>query len=186
MKTDERQLIVRILGGHAEEYSYFLDRYASQVFSLVTRLVKNRLDAEEITQDSFVRAFTALDSFNFRSEFSTWICRIAYNCAIQHLRKQKHEFTVDISEEQLTCISDNMADEVLSVDSSDRIQILQRAIDMLPPNDRALITLFYHDNRSISDIAYILSLKESNVAVRLYRIRKHLYVLIKQFENENK
>lgn len=186
MKTDEKLLIVRILSGHAEEYGYFLDRYGPQVFALVARLVSAQLDAEEITQDAFIRAFTALGTFDFRSEFSTWVSRIAYNCAVQFLRKRKRDVVVDIDEAQLADISDGMADEVLSADSDDRISALNRAVELLPPDDRALLTLFYYENRSISDIAYILSLKESNVAVRLYRVRKRLCVLIKRFENENR
>ncbi|MCM1312376.1 MAG: RNA polymerase sigma factor [Bacteroides sp.] len=185
MKTDERQLVVRILSGHTEEYGYFLDRYGPRVFALVARLVPVQLDAEEITQDAFVRAFSALGTFDFRSEFSTWISRIAYNCAVQFLRKRKREVAVDIDEAQLACISDSMADEVLAADGDGRIVVLNRAIEMLPPDDRALLTLFYYEDRSISDIAYILSLKESNVAVRLYRVRKRLCVLIKRLENED-
>lgn len=186
MKTDERQLIVRILSGHAEEYSYFLDRYGPQVFALVARLVSDQLDAEEIAQDAFVRAFTALGTFDFRSEFSTWVSRIAYNCAVQFLRKRRREVVLDIDETQLACISDSMADEIFSADGDDRISLLNRAVDMLPPDDRALLTLFYYEDRSISDIAYILSLKENNVAVRLYRVRKRLCVLVKRFENESR
>ena len=78
MQTDENRLIARILDGHAEDFGYFLERYGQEVFAIVSRLVPQQEDAEELTQDAFVRAFNRLETFGGRSSFSTWICRIAY------------------------------------------------------------------------------------------------------------
>ena len=175
MKTDEMQLISRILCGHTEDYGYFLDTYGREVFAIVARIVMQQEDAEEITQDAFVKAFAHLDSFNGQSSFSTWIYRIAYNCAISSLRKKRKDlFRYDEDDKLLNSISDNMADEVLS------------------PEDRTLVMLFYYENRSFKEIAYILGKSENEIdqavnmlSTRLCRIRKKLYVMIKQDRNEN-
>ena len=183
MGVDERKLIGRILAGHTEEFGYFLESYGRQVFALVSRLVTQQMDAEEVAQDAFVNAFTRLDNYDSRSSFSTWISRIAYNCAIDRLRSMKRERTDDIDERQLAEVSDSMADELMQTEDEDRIVLLQRAIDTLSPDDRMLITLYYYDDRSVKDIAYIMSVKENNVMQRLHRVRKRLCVLMKKMEN---
>ena len=182
MSVDERKLIGRILAGHTEEFGYFLESYGRQVFALVSRLVTQQMDAEEVAQDAFVNAFTHLDNYDYRSSFSTWICRIAYNCAIDRLRSMKRERTDDIDERELAEVSDSMADELMQTEDEDRIVLLQKAIDALSPDDRMLITLYYYDDRSVRDIAYIMSVKENNVMQRLHRVRKRLCVLMKRME----
>lgn len=82
MEKDESYIITRILAGKTEEYAYFLDTYGQPVFSLIVRMVNSEEDAEELTQDTFMKAFEHLSSFNGKSSFSTWIYRIAYNTAL--------------------------------------------------------------------------------------------------------
>ncbi|MGP1477034.1 MAG: RNA polymerase sigma factor [Phocaeicola sp.] len=190
MKVDEQQLINRILGGHTEDYAYFLDTYSREVFAFVMRIVIQQEDAEELTQDAFVKAFNHLDSFAGQSAFSTWICRIAYNCAINFFRrKQKNLFSYDEDEKWLNTISDNLVDEALSTDNDERIALLEAAIDKLPPDDKTLVTLFYYKGRSFKEIAYIMGIPYDEVdkvanklGTRLCRIRKKLYVQIKEME----
>lgn len=87
MEKDESYIITRILAGKTEEYAYFLDTYGQPVFSLIVRMVNSEEDAEELTQDTFMKAFEHLSSFNGKSSFSTWIYRIAYNTALSFLKK---------------------------------------------------------------------------------------------------
>ena len=90
MRTEEQHKIEHILAGKTEEFAYFLDTYGQQVFTLIVRMVDSESDAEELTQDTFLKAFQHLSSFNGKSQFSTWIYRIAYNTALTALRKKKH------------------------------------------------------------------------------------------------
>ena len=190
MKVDEQQLINRILGGHTEDYAYFLDTYSREVFAFVMRIVMQQEDAEELTQDAFVKAFNHLDSFAGQSAFSTWICRIAYNCAMNFLRKKrKNLFSYDEDEKCLNSISDKLVDEALSTDNDERIALLEAAIDKLPPDDKTLVTLYYYEDRSFKEIAYIMGILDDEIdkvanklGTRLCRIRKKLYVLIKEME----
>ena len=178
MQMDENQLIARILDGHAEDFGYFLERYSQEAFAIVVRLVPQQEDAEELVQDAFVRAFNRLDTFEGRSTFSTWICRIAYTTAISWLRKRRMKYLSIDDQPKLT---DTEVDEAF--DDESRIEDLRRAITLLKPDEQTLITLFYYDNRPLSDIAYILDAEPNTLATRLHRIRRKLYLLMKHGTN---
>ena len=174
MLMDEQRLIVRILEGHAEDYGYFLERYGGEVFAIVSRLVPNREDAEELTQDAFVRAYSRLDSFIGRSSFSTWVCRIAYTVAVSWLRKKRIKY---LSIDDHPHASDAEVDEVL--DDESRLDELRHAISLLRPDEQMLLELFYFESRPLADIAYILDVEPGTIATRLHRIRRKLYSLMK-------
>ena len=174
MQTDEKQLIARILDGYVEDFGYFLERYSPEVFAIVARLVPQQEDAEELVQDAFVRAFDRLETFGGRSSFSTWICRIAYTTTVSWLRKQRMKY---LSIDDQPHLSDTEVDEAL--DDETRIDELRHAILLLKPEEQMLITLYYYDNRPLADIAYILDAETYALATRLHRIRRKLYLLIK-------
>lgn len=177
MKNDEAHIIHRILEGDTSSYEYFLDKYSQQVFILIVRIVENQEDAEELTQDTFLKAFEHLSSFKAESSFSTWIYRIAYNTAISATRKKKQDIFV-VDDTLLANISDQQVDDALNDESEELIRKLNASINKLDADERALITLFYNEEKPISETALILGLTESNAKVKLHRIRKKLYVLI--------
>lgn len=181
MKNDEANIIHRILKGETSLYEHFLDKYSQQVFVLIVRIVENQEDAEELTQDTFLKAFEHLSSFKAESSFSTWIYRIAYNTAISATRKKKQDLFV-MDNAVLTNISDQQIDDTLNDESEERIGKLNEAIKKLDAEERALISLFYNEEKPIGEIALILGLTESNTKVKLHRIRKKLYILITEAE----
>ena len=177
MNDKELHIISSILAGKTERFSYFLDTYGQQVFHLIARMTGSPEDAEELTQDCFMKAFEHLSSFNGDSSFSTWIYRIAYNTTLSALRKKKNEMLA-FDDKLWNTISDTQVDETLDSDDEEQIQKLQRALSSLSTYEQALITLFYKEEKPISEICYILHLSESNVKVKLHRIRKKLYLLM--------
>jgi RNA polymerase sigma factor (sigma-70 family) len=181
MGNDETHIIHRILKGETSLYEYFLDKYSQQVFILIIRIVENQEDAEELTQDTFLKAFEHLSSFKAESSFSTWIYRIAYNTAISATRKRKQELIV-MDSAMLMNISDQQIDDALNDESGERVGKLNKAIKKLDAEERALISLFYNEEKTIGEIALILGLTESNAKVKLHRIRKKLYILITEAE----
>lgn len=181
MRDSETHIIQRILNGETALYEYFLNAYGQQVFTLVVRIVINQEDAEELTQDTFIKAFQHLSSFKGNSSFSTWIYSIAYNTAISHARKKKYD-TFAMDDALLANISDQQVDEALNEEGEEQILKLNRAIEQLNSDERALITLFYHEEKPLTEVALILGLTESNAKVKLHRIRKKIYVLMKQEE----
>lgn len=177
MENDETHIIHRILKGETSLYEYFLDKYSQQVFILIIRIVENQEDAEELTQDTFLKAFEHLSSFKAESSFSTWIYRIAYNTAISATRKKKQELIV-MDSAMLMNISDQQIDDALNDESGERVGKLNKAIKKLDAEERALI----NEEKTIGEIALILGLTESNAKVKLHRIRKKLYILITETE----
>ena len=181
MKKDETHIIQEILNGKTEHYEYFLDRYGQQVFVLIDRIVACQEDAEELTQDVFLKAFQQLSSFKAESSFSTWIYRIATNTALSVVRKKKDE-VVRLEDSAFSNISDSQVDEALEDDSEEQLQRLQRAMEQLDADERALISLYYMEEKPLVEVAFILGLTEANAKTKLYRLRKKLYVLIKNQE----
>lgn len=181
MKDSDIHIIQRILNGETALYENFVNAYGQQVFTLIVRIVANQEDAEELTQDTFLKAFQHLSSFKGNSSFSTWIYSIAYNTAISYARKKKYD-TFNMDDALLANISDQQVDEILNEEGEERILELNRAIEQLNSDERALITLFYHEEKPLNEVALILGLTESNAKVKLHRIRKKIYVLMKQEE----
>ena len=145
----------------------------------VCLLPRSEEDAEELTQDTLMKAFEHLSSFNGKSSFSTWIYRIAYNTALSFLRKKNVEQTV-IDDNQWNRISDTQIDDALNNESEEQIEKLQQALTKLTAEERALVTLFYEEEHSIQELAQILNLNEGNIKVKLHRLRKKLYVLMQK------
>ena len=179
MNSKEMHIISSVLTGKTECFSYFLDAYGQQIFNLIVRMTGSPEDAEELTQDSFMKAFEHLSSFNGNSSFSTWLYRIAYNTTLSALRKKrKEEQTFD--ERVWNTISDTEAEQAMDADDEKQILLLKKALEKLTADEQAIVSLFYEEEKTVADICYILHLTESNVKVKLHRIRKKLYLLMKQ------
>ncbi len=182
-RKDDAKLIQRVLGGETDAYAELLERYGAKVYGLVVRLVGIEAEAEELTQDAFVQAYTHLADFRAEADFATWLYRIAYNVALMHLRRRR-TVTLPIDERLLDSVTDEMADSDLSEATEERIALLEQALKRLSPEDRTAVTLFYVEDRTTREIAFILGTTVSNVTTRLHRVRKRLYLLIKQLEHE--
>ena len=181
MKKEEAHIIKEILNGKTEQYEYFLDRYGQQVFVLVDRIVSCQEDAEELTQDVFLKAFQQLSSFKAESTFSTWIYRIATNIAISAVRKKRND-VLRLDDSVFANLSDTQVDAELEDESEEQMERLQQAMNQLEADERALITLYYLEEKPLAEVAFILGMTEGNAKVKLHRIRKKLYVLIKNQE----
>ena len=181
MKKEEAHIIKEILNGKTEQYEYFLDRYGQQVFVLVDRIVSCQEDAEELTQDVFLKAFQQLSSFKAESTFSTWIYRIATNIAISAVRKKRND-VLRLDDSVFANLSDTQVDAALEDESEEQMERLQQAMNQLEADERALITLYYLEEKPLAEVAFILGMTEGNAKVKLHRIRKKLYVLIKNQE----
>ena len=186
---DERQRIGRVTGylnagdrkAAATEYAYFVRRYSQQVLDFTVRMVSNRADAEEVAQNTFVKAFSRLETFEGRASFLTWACRIAYNESINHLRRRKLRW-INIDDAQIA--DSDIADEEFSTGREERIKLMEEALDHLPPDERMLVHLYYYEDKPLNEIAFIMDAEANALAVRLHRIRKKLLIMIKQKEDE--
>ncbi len=179
--TDEIKYIKRILEGETNLFSYFLNRYSNSIYVLIFRIVSVKEDAEELTQDTFLKAFKKLGSFKGDCSFSTWLFRIAYNTAVSATRKKKLIYPA-IEDYMLENVEDEAVNSIFETDENlDLLKKLETAIEMLNIEEKTLITLYYSENKSIAEIAGVLIMSPENVKVKLFRVRKKLYVLINNF-----
>jgi RNA polymerase sigma-70 factor (ECF subfamily) len=164
----------RIKAGDIRAFAAIVSDYQQMVFTIVLKIVENREDAEDITQEIFVKVFKSLEKFKEESEFSTWLYRIAYNTTLSELRKKKLFFTS--IDDNLMTINETYTDEKEEEELEIKLQYLDIALKKLPPDEIFLVTLYYMDEQSIEDISIISNLSASNVKVKLHRIRKKLAV----------
>lgn len=168
---NEGEAITRCLQGDAQAYGWVMREYKHLVHTVSLRVLRHREDAEEATQDAFVKAFQSLGTFQGSSKLSTWLYSIAYRTAVSKLRgRRKGEIAPeDLPEEAL---------RVLDADRNeahDRKQALERALTELPEEDATVVTLFYLHEQSIEEIVTITGLTASNVKVKLHRSRKRMH-----------
>lgn len=175
---DEKYYIKRILDGETEYFSVLLDRYSHPLYTLIVQIVGCPEDAEELLQDVFLKAFRNLSGYKGECKVSTWLYRIAYNAAISATRKKKQEFLY-IGENMIDNVPDEKACEVdVFAENEEQIERLGKAIDQLGAEEKALITLFYYEEKSMEEIGEVMKLSVSNVKVKLHRTRKKIYVLM--------
>ena len=179
-QKDEKYYISRIQNGHTEDFSVLVDSYSRPLYSLIVQIVDCPEDAEEVLQDVFLKAFRSLNRYKGECKLSTWLYRIAYNAAISAIRKKKQEFLY-IDENTINNVPDERVEDMLSPsDGEERVVRLSQAINRLNGEEKALITLFYYEEKSMEEIGEVLKLSLSNVKVKLHRTRKKIYVLMNE------
>lgn len=173
-KTDQIYL-EKVLLGDTNAFTYFIDKYKNMAFTIAIKIVKNSEDAEEIAQDSFLKAYQKIDSFKGNSKFSTWLYTIVYRNAISKIRKKKIE-TTDIDD---YIIDNHTTDiefpQIEALKKGEQKKYVNEAINNLPETDAFLITLYYLNDSSVEEIEEITGFSKSNIKVKLFRARKKLY-----------
>jgi RNA polymerase sigma-70 factor (ECF subfamily) len=150
------------------------------VYTIAIKIVRNREDAEEVAQDSFIKAFQKLNSFKGESKFSTWLYTIVYRTAISKIRKKTIEIT-DIDDFVMENHSvDFSFPQMDLLKAEEQKKYVKYAIDSLPELDALLITLFYLNENTFDEIIEITGLTKTNIKVRLFRARKKLYKELSQ------
>ena len=175
MQVEELQIIERIQRGDVNAFSYLVTKYQDVVFSIALKVLKNREDAEEMAQETFIKAYRSLSSFQGKAKFSTWLFSIAYNTCITSVRKKKFQ-TTSIDQVQLDDPDEEW--DSFGLSSEERSRMLETALKQLPEDDYLLVVLFYYEEQSIEEICRITGLSESNAKVKLFRARKKLYTIM--------
>jgi RNA polymerase sigma factor (sigma-70 family) len=174
-KMEESGIIERVQQGDANAFSLLVTKYQDIVFSIALKVIKNRHDAEEMAQESFIKAYRSIGSFQGKSKFSTWLFRITYNTCISHIRKKKYPAS-DIDN---LLVEDEEGEESFDgFPEENRIRYLELALKQLPGDDYLLIVMYYYEDQSVDEICMVTGLSESNVKVKLFRARKKLYAVM--------
>ena len=168
----EMEIVESVRKGRREGQTEMVSRYAERIFAMIVRQVPDVMDAQELMQDAFMRAFDHIDSYDpHKASLSTWLCRIAYHLTLDHLKRRR---PVIVAMEDNTDISDEELEAELSTGREERIEQLMEVIDELPDDERMLLTLYYFEDRPLTEITYITGIEPAALANRLYRTRKKL------------
>ncbi len=172
---DDNEIIRRVLLGDRQAYAQLVKQYQNLVFSIALRYTQNREDAEEIAQDIFIKVYRSLADFRANSKFSTWLYTIAANTSITFLRKKKLPVH-SLDNEKIFHLADtrNAATAVADIERGSHVTLVNKAIQLLSPDDATVITLFYKAEQSIEEIGKITGLTPNAVKVKLHRARKRL------------
>ena len=175
-KETDLALITSVLAGQTADYAVLVKRHQRFVFTLAMRFAKNREDAEEIAQDCFIKAYRALGTFKQTSKFTTWLYTITYTTAMTSLRKKRVDTTSINDDEYVLQIANSGTnfDANNIVEKKSTYVYLNQAIDMLLPDDAAIITLFYKGEQSLEEIATALNMEANTIKVKLHRARQRL------------
>jgi RNA polymerase sigma factor (sigma-70 family) len=171
----DTELISKILQGDQAIFAQLVERYQNYVFTLVLRFTDSREDAEEISQDIFVKAYRSLADFRGESKFSTWLYTIVRTSCITFLRKKKLD-TTSIDNERTFLQLENRESgfSANTIEQKSRHAMVNDAIRLLSPDDAQLITLFYKGEQSLEEIGRIMGLEPNTVKVKLHRARHRL------------
>lgn len=189
---EDAELIERVKTGETQEYSKLVIKYQDRIYNTCLRICGHQQDAQDLTQDTFIKAFEKLDSFRHESAFSTWLFRIAMNLSISHLRSAKRKPLQSLFETGHT-----QADELVkragktttqnpveTALASELQQSVITALCSLDDDHRAIVVLRDMEGFSYDEIANILDIPTGTVKSRLFRARMMLRDRILSDKNE--
>jgi RNA polymerase sigma-70 factor (ECF subfamily) len=160
--------------GDTEAFDELVRRTYGDVFKLAVRLTGNETDANDVVQDTYVRAFRGLRRFRGDAQFSTWLYRIASNCASSFTARRTRQRCDSLSEAAEVIQTNPDQDPTLQAEASTLRQTIERALEQLPQRLRAVVVLKHLEDLSHREIAERLGISESATKVRLHRARNTL------------
>lgn len=173
----EDHIIQLIRKGNPEAYRALVERYQDMVFTLCSRVLSDSFEAEEAAQETFIKAYQALNRFRGQCKFSTWLYRIAYNTALSRTRKKRFTHQLD----EATYEVENAEEAFHGLDAlatKERTAYLHLGLKRLPPEDCLLLSLYYLEEKELDELAEISGLEKGTVKVRIHRAKKKLYQLL--------
>lgn len=165
---EESEIIDRIISGEEQLYAHLVDEYKSYAYTIAFKVTQNKMDAEEVAQESFIKAFQYLKGFKKGARFSTWLYRIVFNTAISYKRKNKKVF------ETIAIIHESTEETESSLEGNDKKVFIKKALDQLNEADRLSLQLFYLKEFSLEEVAELMGQKINTTKVRIHRARHRL------------
>jgi RNA polymerase sigma-70 factor (ECF subfamily) len=180
---NEKKLIQRAQKGDHDAFASLVDEHQRYVYNLALRVVKDENEALDLTQETFVRAWTALPNFKGQSQFRTWLYRIVTNLCYNRLPNLRRSLN-DLGDDVMELIPDtNIDTPAREVDSNETRQNLHQAIEDLDENYRLLITLRYQNELSYDEIASTLNLPLGTVKTGIFRAKEQLRKSLARLED---
>lgn len=179
-------MISAAIRGEQAAYGTLMKKYRDSIFNLIFRIIRDREQVEDLTQETFVKAFASLKSFNREFAFSTWLYKIATNSSIDYIRKKKlHTTSINkpISHEDSDYtmeLPDSTYEPDKFIIQRQKSKIIAEAIEKLPPKYRQVIILRHNEERDYAEIAKILKIPIGTVKAHIFRARELLYKSLRE------
>lgn len=179
-RETEMQIIQRVLDGHTDDFEALVHENQKKIYNLALKMVGNKEDAWDISQETFIKAFKALRSFRGDSSFSVWIYRLASNLCIDFMRKEKKNRAIPLvyineaEEEKELEISDVSMEPEALYERAELRRAIEEGLEALPDDHRQVLILREINGLSYTEIAQVLNLEIGTVKSRIFRARSNL------------
>jgi len=167
---NENQCVQQVLSGNTSAFAYFVETYQDMAITIAHRICGNMQDAEDVVQESYVKAYRNLHTYRSESKFSTWLYRIVYNTAITQTKARMWMGSQETEIENAYDLGENRLE--IDLEEMDRKEVVSDILQRMPKGDALLLTLYYMEDNPVKEIAKITGLNEPNVKVKLFRARK--------------
>jgi RNA polymerase sigma factor (sigma-70 family) len=164
---DELLCVQQVLSGNTSAFAYFVETYQDMAMTIALRICGNRQDAEDIVQESYLKAFRNLHSFRSDSKFSTWLYRIVYNTAVTHTHARIWTTDYGKEAEEVPALSDDNPE--LQMEEAEKKEMVSKILDQMATGDALLLTLYYMEDHSVKEVAQMhLEQKDTTLALADY------------------
>jgi len=182
-EEDDIVLIQSVLGGNTKDFELIWNRYHKLIYAHVLKLVRNIDDADDIVQDTFIKAFNALHTYNQSYPFTAWLYKISSNTCIDYFRRKRiRPVSIESIQKTTTSIYDIIPDQSIGIDFTlinvETKDALHKAIEKLPDRYRECIEMRHFQELSYEEIAQNLNLPLGTIKITLFRARKALSALL--------
>ena len=172
---EDQILVDNVLAGDNRAFEKLVEKYKKRIYYLAFKMTRDHDSADELAQESFVKAYQALSSFKRGYSFYTWIYRICVNLSINFLKKERNSVSTDlISEKDLLQISKKVSNQLETMITSEQAAIVKEALELIPPDQKAAFILRTYEDMSYEQMAAVMDCSVGTVMSRLHRARHKL------------
>jgi RNA polymerase sigma-70 factor, ECF subfamily len=181
----DQELVDLALKGDERAFEKLVEKYKKRVYYLAYRMTRDHDSADELAQESFVRAYQALRNFKTGYNFYTWIYRICVNLSINFLKRERYTISADLlREKDLLPEGGTEIDQLERMIASEQAGLVKQTLDSLPPEQKSAFVLKTYDNMSYEQIAEVMQCSIGTVMSRLFRARQKLRNALRAAEKE--
>ncbi len=181
-EQDDRALVISSQAGDQDAFAGLVQRHQRRVFNLVFRMLQNYEEANEVTQDAFFAAWQGLSSFRGDAQFSTWLYRVAYNCALKQLDQRRRD---GVLQSAIQTEMNNTEDHITAcIETYDRQEIVRNQLLTLPSKYRIVLVLRHLQDMTYEEMAEILAVPIGTIKTHLFRARNLLKERLLAIEHE--
>jgi RNA polymerase sigma-70 factor (ECF subfamily) len=180
-RDPDHELVTACRGGNRQAFQALALRHKDRLYSLAARLLGDHGEAEDITQETFLRAYQNIEEFRGDARFTTWLYRICYNLCLSCLERKKHQSMEEPVPEELPDLGEQLPEQLLA---NERRDVVKRALSRMTPEFREVIVLYYTGQLPYEEVATLLELPVGTVRSRLHRGRAELKELVRPYFQE--